>query len=555
MARVILTPTDRIVAIGERMFAEVSGTLENETIELGGNGRATFDPSFNRGGDTIRINGVVADYRASVSGSNVVITNASGAEITIPVGAQGLTLEFLDQAAMLRFDGAVRFGNRTIDDTPGALEQQTQGPIPIVVLAGQSNAEITAIPTRIYERLDDLGGAFEYVHFVSGGTSMFANDYLDWDPASRGELADQLIAEVRAAIDNVHAAGREATVSLFWVHGETDAARGTEEFLQQLTDFLEFFRDGIEAPNSRIILAPLSFEGDVRAAQLRAAELMTNVGTVETLGAETSDGAHFAPAVANRIADDFINLIDPVTPIVQGYDNLLPETIIAETDTEVHVTGAFYESLIFNSGDDPRRQIVEGGLATDRIETGSNDDWVSSWDGDDYISTGAGHDFINAGSGNKTAFAGEGNDTVWTGLGDDYVSAGPGNDGIRGKSGRDTLHGDDGDDIIEGGLNADILWGGTGSDIFKYVSASDSTATSTDRIADFEVALDRIDLAEIGALTFIGRAGFSGTGQIRYETGGDITMVYANISGDLEAELVIALTGNIDLSGANFILG
>lgn len=555
MARVILTPEDRLVAIGERMFAEVSGTMGDETIELARNGRATFDPSFNRGGDTIRIDGVVADYRASVSGSNVIITNATGAEITIPVGAKGLTLEFLDQTATLRYDSAVRFGNRTIGVTPDSLVQETQGPIPIVVLAGQSNAEITAIPTRIYQRLNNLGGAFEYVHFVSGGTSMFANDYLDWDPASRGDLADQLVAEVLAAIDNVHAAGREATVSLFWVHGETDAARGTDEFQRQLTDFLRFFRNGIGQLDAQIVLAPLAFEGDVRTAQLLVAESIPNVDIVETLGAETIDGAHFAPAVANRIADDFIRLVDPVTPVVPGYDNLLPETLIIEEANEVYVTGAFYEPLIFNSGDDARRQIVEGGLAADRIETGPNNDWVNAWDGDDYISTGAGHDFINAGAGNKTAFAGEGNDTVWTGMGDDYVSAGPGNDGIRGKAGNDTLYGDAGDDVIEGGLGADVLWGGPGSDVFKYISDKESTATSTDRIADFEVALDRIDLAEIGALTFIGRAGFSGTGQVRYETGGDTTMVYANILGDLGPDLVIALTGNIDLTGANFILG
>ncbi len=555
MAKVILSPNDKFVSIGARMFAEITGTRADETIELASNGRATFDPSFNRGGDTIRIKGAVADYFASLSGSNVVITSANGAEITIPIGSAGMTLQFNDLSGVLLYDGMPKFNGKAIGTVPVALSNSDLPPVPIVVLAGQSNAEITTMPVRIYSALAQQGGAFEFVHLAVGGTSLFGNAGRDWDPASRDELLDQLISQVNTAIANVQLAGRDPVVSMLWVQGETDEAQPTQEYLEQLTDFIQFFRDATGQPQAQIVISSVRSEGTVRNAQLQAGDTLANVDAIDALAAETVDGVHYAPSSANRIADEFLGLTEPVTPYHPGYRNLLPEITVVEDANEVHVTSVFYGPLIFEAVEDGRRHVVEAGQATDRIELGAGDDWVNTWDGDDYIATGAGGDFINAGAGKKTVFAGEGNDTVWSGTGDDQIWMGAGNDLALGRAGNDIIHGEGGTDSITGNAGADVLFGGSDADIFKYVSANDSTATSTDRIADFEVALDRIDLAEIGTLTFIGRAGFSGTGQVRYETDGDTTMIYANISGDLEADLVIALTGNIDLSGANFILG
>lgn len=72
---------------------------------------------------------------------------------------------------------------------------------------------------------------------------------------------------------------------------------------------------------------------------------------------------------------------------------------------------------------------------------------------------------------------------------------------IEGTSGRDQLTGTDGDDIIIGLGARDTLTGKGGSDQFKYTSPVDAG----DRITDFEVGLDVIDLSEL--LTNIGYTG------------------------------------------------
>jgi predicted extracellular nuclease/2',3'-cyclic-nucleotide 2'-phosphodiesterase (5'-nucleotidase family) len=74
---------------------------------------------------------------------------------------------------------------------------------------------------------------------------------------------------------------------------------------------------------------------------------------------------------------------------------------------------------------------------------------------------------------------------------------------IEGTSGRDMLMGTDGDDILIGFGNRDTLSGGLGRDQFKYTSPVDGG----DRITDFEVGIDVIDMRDL--LDSIGYAGAS----------------------------------------------
>ncbi|WP_339115215.1 DUF4214 domain-containing protein [Thioclava sp. GXIMD2076] len=64
---------------------------------------------------------------------------------------------------------------------------------------------------------------------------------------------------------------------------------------------------------------------------------------------------------------------------------------------------------------------------------------------------------------------------------------------LSGGAGNDTLRGGAGDDVLMDGAGSDRMWGGAGADTF--VLTKDGT---TDRIEDFEVGIDRIDLSQIG---------------------------------------------------------
>lgn len=77
----------------------------------------TLDPSFNQGGDILRLPGDAGDYTIELSASTAVL--ASGASTyTIPVGPLGISIVFADGARDLRLDPATE--EVTIGDQPVA---------------------------------------------------------------------------------------------------------------------------------------------------------------------------------------------------------------------------------------------------------------------------------------------------------------------------------------------------------------------------------------------------------------------------------------------------
>ncbi|WP_394816398.1 immunoglobulin-like domain-containing protein [Vibrio cholerae] len=86
-------------------------------------------------------------------------------------------------------------------------------------------------------------------------------------------------------------------------------------------------------------------------------------------------------------------------------------------------------------------------------------------------------------------------DTLIGGAGNDILFGQGGNDSLDGGVGKDTLYGGSGNDILIGGLGNDILTGGSGDDLFKWVDGD--LDNSKDRITDFTIGQDKIDLSEL----------------------------------------------------------
>jgi hypothetical protein len=119
-------------------------------------------------------------------------------------------------------------------------------------------------------------------------------------------------------------------------------------------------------------------------------------------------------------------------------------------------------------------------------------------------------------------------------------------------------------------VDGQYMYGGAGANIFKYLTVANSYANhSEDAIVNFDPVKDVIDLSSIDAstglysasptanFTFIGTAPFSGAGgQVRYEYDAALneTLVEADVVGDSSPDLEIRLTGDINLSAANFAL-
>lgn len=137
-----------------------------------------------------------------------------------------------------------------------------------------------------------------------------------------------------------------------------------------------------------------------------------------------------------------------------------------------------------------------------------------------------------------------------------------GNDDLTGSQGNDTLDGGKGADRLRGSGGTDILTGGSGADVFVF-DADDSGAEATDRITDFLVGTDRIDLSMIDArpstagheaLHFIAQRAFDGhAGEVRFGRQGADTVVQIDLDGDRQVDQSILLTGHMLLKPASFI--
>lgn len=163
---------------------------------------------------------------------------------------------------------------------------------------------------------------------------------------------------------------------------------------------------------------------------------------------------------------------------------------------------------------------------------------------------------------NDTLNGASGNDSLGGLAGNDLLRGNAGQDTLSGLAGNDTLDGGAGNDWLIGGAGRDLLNGGAGADRFCYLTLADSVVgTNRDVISAFSQAEgDRIDLAAIDAnsrlsgdqaFSFIGSASFGRiAGQLRFAGG----VLQADVNGDAQADMEIAVQGVSSLLAADFIL-
>lgn len=106
------------------MNVHITGSNEADHV-IFQSGTATFDASFNRGGDIVTLLANATDVTASLTGSSVhlkAIGPNAHFDLTIPVGSQGLTLDFADgDRTLIYSEGQFRIGDQVITGDPSAL--------------------------------------------------------------------------------------------------------------------------------------------------------------------------------------------------------------------------------------------------------------------------------------------------------------------------------------------------------------------------------------------------------------------------------------------------
>jgi Ca2+-binding RTX toxin-like protein len=184
-------------------------------------------------------------------------------------------------------------------------------------------------------------------------------------------------------------------------------------------------------------------------------------------------------------------------------------TVIADLD----------QGFIFAEGID-QVQSVENIIASEWNDTLMGnvlDNVFWGMDGNDKLKGGGGRDSLYGGNGDDTIsgsgglYGGSGNDIITS----DYRRQGSLGDLQYGEAGEDTMRGSATNDRMYGGLDNDDMFGGNGEDLIHGGSGVNTLAGGLDRdtfafqsfgaghgydrITDFELAYDKIDLSEIDA--------------------------------------------------------
>ncbi|BAI76769.1 hypothetical protein AZL_f00090 (plasmid) [Azospirillum sp. B510] len=268
------------------------------------------------------------------------------------------------------------------------------------------------------------------------------------------------------------------------------------------------------------------------------------------------------------------------------------DTLFGNTGNDVLLGGDGADQLEGGAG----RDLLFGGagddlLRGDIIDVAGNDTLLGE-EGNDWLDSGPGNDWLDGGAGVDTLYGGIGSDVLRGGSGDDIlfgdvytdrshaISVNP-NDSVTGYE--DVLLGGAGTDTLIGGYGADLLDGGVGADIFSIRNLNESTLAAPDIIINFNGAVvaaealkglasyatagaegDRIDLSEIDAIagtidndafTFIGTAGFSAAGQLRYQSSGTVTLIEGEVNGNGVADFRIQVNiANYRFSAFDFVL-
>lgn len=152
---------------------------------------------------------------------------------------------------------------------------------------------------------------------------------------------------------------------------------------------------------------------------------------------------------------------------------------------EILAERAIYAARLHN-GD--ARALIENAIG------GDGDDFMGGNRTDNKLTGGRGTDALFGFAGRDRLYGEEGSDFLDGGRGADKIKGNGWHDELRGGSGWDVLFGGGGDDLLIGGPGTDKMRGGAGHDIFGFEGGD-----GTDRILDFEIGADRLDLSEVAS--------------------------------------------------------
>lgn len=394
--------------------------------------------------------------------------------------------------------------------------------IPIIVLAGQSNANSTQLSLEAFKQVAAAGGML--VHMAMNGSAL--SDRLDtgsgtWNAATGTVPMGVNLTALCAQLWSILNPGSPSYVpgayldSVIWVQGEADAfnsgaaadyganlravhaeltARfGTHDLVvSALSDAPDAYRSfaGNHAANCDMIRAQQRALADDLATvqlvdpdQVAARAGMTADAMFRWDYVHYDDSTGFAGLLGRTLAAAALG------PAGAGASALATRTPqVAQVHAGTAGNDAFTVSLsafrqvMAGPGHDAVTVIapptdlslIEVTSASTRILAGVGAtarilDLIAV----EEVTLGAGHDTVVLGGGVTTVTTGAGVDRATGFARDEVFNMGRGNDLAHGGTGNDTLRGDDGNDQLWGDADNDFIFGGTGNDTLQGDDGAD----------------------------------------------------------------------------------
>ena len=209
--------------------------------------------------------------------------------------------------------------------------------------------------------------------------------------------------------------------------------------------------------------------------------------TTDTITENANQGTDTVESsVTYTLGNNLENLTLTGTTAINGTGNTLNNIITGNSSNNTLNGGAGIDTLIGGLGNDTYQIDTTTDTITENANQGT--DTVES-----SVTYTLGNNLENLTLTGTTAINGTGNTL---------------NNIITGNSGNNTLTGNGGNDTLNGGAGIDTLIGGLGADTFIF-QFGQSTISTSDRITDFAINSDKIDLLTQGGLVMNAPSSFS----------------------------------------------
>lgn len=236
-----------------------------------------------------------------------------------------------------------------------------------------------------------------------------------------------------------------------------------------------------------------------------------------TLGTHDLNQGVYTVMSYNRTTGDNANIIDgtPATPMaldiaalqaLYGSDSYRTEAnnyTLTDTSTDwvcIWDTGGT-DSIVYNGSKATQIDLRAATITPDVVVTdatiGGYLSKVSGVGGGYTIAHGVEIENAKGGKGSDVITGNDIANTLEGNAGTDTLNGLDGNDALYGGNGKDTLYGGNNNDVLDGGAGQDTLYGEAENDTFSFWTTADANG---DKVMDFQLGIDKIDLSKIDAL-------------------------------------------------------